>query len=133
MKLNYNDIVFAADRIAARRGDAVVKIESVAMSMVCTFGLADLTALLPAVANTFYIIKSLDIMTVQTQVTANVKLRLTNLAGGSAGNLELLTATATVSLQSYKFIECESMLYIINGNTAGSIIIVGEVYKVTGA
>lgn len=115
-----------------RRGDnQYTKFESVPMSTLLTFGLAEGFGVLPAEAGAFYFIANLRLETVVAQTIANVRLEGSNYGGGSAGAVILLTEAAIGGVKEYRDIECDSLLYRINGNTAGSIVATGRVYKIT--
>lgn len=128
------DIEYTIRKICERRGVYLRKVESVAMSMRLAFGLPDLTPLLPEVANTFYFVSVMTVNLTSAIGTASPLLRLTNLGGGSAGNQDYQPMnTANVSGQQWFIgaIECDSMIYVVNGNTSGVINVWGTVFKIT--
>lgn len=120
--------------ICDRRGVKLATIESVAFSRRLNFGLANGTALLPAEANTFYYCEKFLGMINVKMVTASPIIRLSNLGGGSAGDVDFLPLLAWDIGQNFLWtweFETNSMTYIVNGNTAGQMSLVGIVWKVT--
>lgn len=124
------ELEYIFHRICDRRGVDLKKVESVALAMRCNFGLANLTALIPAVANTFYW-GSIFQNTIVQQGTAGVLLRFTNYGGGSAGDADYLSGTNITHQINIQDIEFDSMVYVVNGNTSGVITIFGTVFKIT--
>lgn len=127
-----NELQYLFNAICQRRGVAMNKVENVAFSMRLEFGLANLTYLIPAVANTFYVARGFVQECIVTNATASPIIRLTNLGGGSAGNVDIYLRSAVEGVHVFTTaFEFESMQYIVNGNTAGANILLGTVFKIT--
>lgn len=129
------DLEFTFTKICRRRNVTMTKVESVAFAMRLGFGLADLTALLPAVANTFYYVQNLNSSLSVALAGGAPLLRATNLLGGLAGNLDIqchnvADAIGNTGLKQTN-LECESLTYIVNGNTAGVFCVSAIVFKIT--
>ncbi len=127
-----SDLLLQMQLICERRGVKFKNIESVAFGSRLSFGLADNTAILPAVINTFYFIPNLWYQIAATLVTAPPYLEFSNLGIGSAGlpgiNFWPLAVGPTYNTQK---IETNSIIYRINGNTAGVVFLGGTVLKIT--
>lgn len=118
--------------ICQRRAVKFVRAESVALNFRLDFGMADATALLPAAANTFYFLPSLNLQTGVAQVTAPALLQVTKF-GGSVGDLFIISKMAIDSIFQLFDLETDTLLYRVNGNTAGSISLTGRALKITYA
>jgi hypothetical protein len=125
-----NEFNFIFQKICRRRGFTFQRADLVACATRVDFGLANNTALYAAVANTFYYALTLNCMTHVAQTGNAIQLQITNLGGGSAGNLYLDTSLTLRTMVSYTNVEFDSMLYIVNGNTAGSVVLTGQVFKI---
>lgn len=127
------DLEFMLRKMCQRRNATMTKVESVALSTrIEPATLADLTALLPALASTFYFIENLQCGITVAITGGNFLLRGTNTGQGSAGNFDLLTNSVVSVAQSYTDLECDSLIYVKNGTTGGSARLwAGKVFKVT--
>lgn len=128
-----NELLYTLGLICERRGFDLKQVRRMAFSMPVNFGLASGTALLPIVANTFYYLKTLCVHTVTTQVTAAVLLEITDLGGGSPATNYIRTHMTQYEVQTFHGLETDKLLYVVNGNTAGGLLIEGDVYKITYA
>jgi len=129
--ISQNSELFQLMRLKCeRRGKNILNVESVALSMRISFGLADATPLLAAAANTFYFVKSMH-WSAAVSITGNPTLRATDLGGGSGGNIDIFILTGLTSGIEYFGLECSSLTYHVNTFSAGSFILIGEVYKIT--
>ena len=134
------EIEYIARLICARRTVDLVKIDSVAMAMRVAFGIANLTAIIPAVADAFYYAIGINYSIITPWVTAVPQLRFTDLGGGAGGNIDMGIGFLTASQGSNGAIvfaeaglEFNSALWIVNGNTAGAAALYGTVFKITYA
>lgn len=122
------DYEYLFRKIADRRGAHLVRVDSVAFNQSRAFGTLDNTALLPAAANTFYFIRGLGFSTLTAQATAPINLQFTAYAGGvSVVFSDMAVNTSKVFSID---IEMDSLLYRVNGNTAGEVAIFGTVFKI---
>lgn len=133
MDIYASELGITLNMMARRRGGAnrVTNIESVAMAMRLSNGLADGTVLVPAAANTFYYASFLQTYVTAAQTGAGIYLSLTNLGGGSAGGQDYITQLGLGTVIDLSAIEFESIAYRANGNTAGTVLLHGTVYKIT--
>lgn len=131
-----NELLYIFNEICNRRAVKFVNAESVAFNVKLMFGLPDLTPILPPIANVFYYARGLCFSVLVAQTGGVPLLRIASNSGqGSAGNIDLIMSEI-LGLVGHRLnmdtiIECDSMLYIVNGNTAGTIIMTGEVFKIT--
>lgn len=127
---NQNEIAFMAALGAQRRGLRVMNIVSVPFNGRVLFGLGA-TDLLPAVADTFYLVKDFQIQT-DAGYVGIAFLNFTNNAGFSAGSWELVVNLAASSHRLYAGVfETDILSYAVNTHSAGRFQFTAMVFKVT--
>lgn len=124
------DLEYIFRRICERRGVKFSKIESVAFNTRITFGLANGSALLPVVANVFYYILDLNYYNLNGAGVPGFTLSGVMNANGSAGTGTTFY-TSTWPPSGIRNVECDAVLYDLNGHSGGTYCLSGTVLKIT--
>lgn len=122
------NIEFTIRKICERRGKALTNIEKVAFNVRIESALANGTALLPIVGNTFYLVERIWLYANAVAGTPYIEIN-SNSGQGSVGtiNFDIVTTARDFMIKA----EVDSMLWRPNGMTGGFIYLVGNVFKVT--
>ena len=124
------DYEYLFRKICERRLVTLSKVESVAFRVRVDFGLPTNTELLPTVANSFYWVPDLTMITTSTYAgIANFYVD-PNSGQGSVGVVALLIS-GTNSVFRYKSIETNSFKYVVSSHSAGGVMLIGDVFKIT--
>lgn len=128
------DIDDLALKICKRRAKSFSKLQTITFTKLLTTAIADLAEIISPIANTFYIIESLNVMVSVAQTVGAIKLRLSVLGGagiGDTGNMDIPTVLTLGDRFTLRNIETDSLLYFKNGSTGGAVLVTGVVHKVT--